>query len=187
MRKIAVTGGIGSGKSTVCKILSDVLDCESYSADHIVLQFYSDINFCSKFLKDNIFFKRVMNENGLVDKVMLKDYILNGEISLNDLSKIIWPHVEKEVLARINSSKSKNILFEIPLLFESSMDKFFDLVINVEADFDLRAKRNEQNPLFKKILENQISDQERREKSDITILNNSSLDKLRDDLIKMFC
>ncbi len=127
-----------------------------------------------------------MNENGLVDKIMLKDSILNGEISLNDLSKIIWPHVEKEVLARINSSKSKNILFEIPLLFESGMDKFFDLVINIEADFDLRAKRNKQNLLFKKILENQISDQERREKSDITILNNSSLDKLRDDLIKMF-
>lgn len=130
--KIAVTGGIGSGKSTVAKIIRE-LGYPVVSCDEV----YADL------LKDKIFlamiaenFGNEMISNGTLDRQRLAEKVFADMASLEKLNALTHPIILREVLARM--SDSEVAFCEVPLLFENSFEKFFDKVIVVLRDRSTR-------------------------------------------------
>lgn len=122
---IAVTGGIGSGKSTVCKIIKEsgfsVISCD---------EVYSEL------LKDGGFLNTLQNEfgdilspDGSLDRKKLAEIAFNDEANRKKLEKITHPTIMSEVFTR---AKEFSLCFcEVPLLFEKGYEKLFNNVIVV--------------------------------------------------------
>ncbi len=182
--KIGITGSLASGKSSVARILSKNKKL-LFSADIAVKNLYSNNQFKKKIKKKfKIKSKKIKDE--------IKTKLLKKEISLNDLSKIIHPFVRREMKKHQKKNRSKDItFFEIPLLIESKLMKFFDFIILVVAPRKDRLKRYLQNGGKKKMFylldENQISARKKIKYCDYLIVNNKSkniLKKKVSDIIK---
>ena len=124
--KIGITGSLSSGKTSVAKILSKNKNI-LFSADKIVRNLYSDYKFKKKIKK-----KLNVKKNNIKDEI--KSKLLKKEISLKELGSIIHPFVRKKMREFNRKNKKKKIIFfEIPLLIESKLTKFFDFIILVVA------------------------------------------------------
>jgi len=182
--KIGITGSLSSGKSSVAKILSKNKNL-LFSADKIVRDLYSNNKF-KKNLKKKF---RIKRKN---IKEEIKKKLLNKEISLKELSKIIHPLVRKKMKEFYKKNKNKKIIFfEIPLLVESKLMKFFDFIILVVAPKKIRLKRYLKNGGEKKMFflldTNQIQANKKITYCDYLVVNNKSKNILKqkvNDIIK---
>ena len=182
--KIGITGSLASGKSSVAKILSKNKKL-LFSADKVVKNLYSDSQFKTKIKKK---FK-IKNKN---IKEEIKNKLLKKEISLNELGKIIHPFVRREMRTHKKKNRNKEIIFfEIPLLIESKLMKFFDFIILVLAPRKVRLKRylksGGKKKMFYLLDKNQISARKKIKYCDYLIVNNKSkniLKKKVNDIIK---
>lgn len=136
MRRIAITGGIGSGKSVVSSILRvigfSVYDCDSQA---------KRIMNSSASLKDEL--RKAFGNNAVVGDIVNKAYIskivFNNQEALAKLNSIVHPFVRQDYEAWSNT---KGVSFvETAILFESGMDKLVDEIWIVNAPEDIRVKR----------------------------------------------
>jgi dephospho-CoA kinase len=181
MIKIGITGSIASGKTTASKILSRGRG-PLFSADEVVKKFYKNNNF-----------KRVLAKMFDVEKKtnlknLLKKEILKNKININKLEKIIHPMVREEMKKFSNSHKKKNKLFyEIPLLIESKLMNYFDVIIFIKAKKRLRLKRFKDkggDEIFFNIMNGkQLSDRTKTKFSDHIIVNERNLNILKKNLL----
>ena len=123
---VAITGGIGSGKSTVCDILRS-LGYEVYSADQISHELYKDENIQEKIKK--IFPECIVE--GEIDRKILAEIVFSDQSKKRKLEKIFHPKVIQRLKKRMSESHEKIIFAEIPLLFEGGFENEFDRVIVV--------------------------------------------------------
>ena len=134
-KKIAVTGGIGSGKSTVMKIIAGK-GYPIFSCDEIYSQLTSDRDFL------NILHHRfgdILNGDGTLDRKKLSEIVFNNPAKLAELDKITHPAIYKEMFRM--ADESGGICFcEVPLLFESGAENLFDGVIIVMRNDEQRIK-----------------------------------------------
>ncbi len=179
--KIAITGGIGSGKSTFSK---EVIRRNIKLID-------SDVQVSSLYNKPTNNFLRYLKKIGLgpsiyknkVNKKIIASIIFSDKNVRLKLESYIFKIIRKQrdsAIKKEKKKKSKTVFFDIPLLFENRIEKEFDLVIAIiskrEERFKrLRLSRKISKQKFEKILRLQTSDVVRRNKSDIVIYNNSSL------------
>jgi len=127
MIKIGITGSLASGKTTASKFLS-FRKGPLFSADKAVKELYQDKNF--KFLIKKRF--KIKNKNQI--KKALKSIILQDKKNIKKLEKIIHPLVRKKMRSFTSQNKNKSFLFyEIPLLIESKLMKYFNVVIFIKA------------------------------------------------------
>tara|TARA_A100001011_G_scaffold395130_1_gene489256 strand:+ start:2493 stop:3056 length:564 start_codon:yes stop_codon:yes gene_type:complete len=171
--KIAITGLVSSGKSTVAKFLSQG-KYPIYSADKEVAKLYEK-NLFKKLIASS--FKLKNNQNL---KKNLKKLILKNEKNLNKLEKIIHPKVRKKMKKFFLQNKFKKFLIcEIPLLVESKINTFFDLVIFVGSSKITRLKRYQRNGGSKQIFnildKRQMTPNKKIKYCDHVVVNNSSL------------
>jgi len=174
--RIGITGSLSSGKSLVAKILSNKKDIV-FSADKVVKKLYT-----SKKFKKMISKKFKLKTNNI--KQEIKKKLLNKKISLKELGKIIHPAVRKEMIAFSKKKQNKNvILFEIPLLIESKLMKFFDATVLVIAPKKLRIKRYLKNGgdrrMFNLLDKNQMPQRKKLNYCDYLIVNNNSKNVLK--------
>ena len=178
MKIIGITGSIASGKTTVAHLMAGK-KYPLFSADIIVANLYKKKKF-NKILKKK--FKLNCKEK-IKDQVKL---ILKGnKNNLYKLESIIHPFVRKEM---INFLKKKNklLFLEIPLLIESKLNKYFDKLIFVGANKNLRLKRylkkKGDKKTFSLLDKRQLSPILKKNICDHTIVNNYSLAILRKDV-----
>ena len=174
--KIGITGSLSSGKTSVAKILSKNKDM-LFSADKIVRDLYLNNKFKKKIKK-----KFQIKKNDL--KVEIKLKLLKKEICLKELGSIIHPFVRKKMREFYRKNKRKKIiLFEIPLLIESKLMKFFDFIILVVAPKKNRLKRYLKNggkkEMFHLLDKNQIPAQKKIKYCDFLVVNNKSKNILK--------
>ncbi len=182
--KIGITGSLSSGKSSVAKILSKNKNL-LFSADKVVKDLYSNIQFKKKIQK-----KFGTKQKNIKDEIKTK--LLKKEISIKELGAIIHPFVRKKMRDFYKKNKRKEIIFfEIPLLIESKLMKFFDYIILVIAPKKIRVKRYIKNGgeknMFHLLDKNQISSKKKIKYCDYLIVNNktkSVLKKKVNDIIK---
>nr|WP_307774888.1 dephospho-CoA kinase [uncultured Cetobacterium sp.] len=186
---LGLTGGIGSGKSTVSKILKEN-GVKIFDADIIaknILQSYE----AKKEIEEKIG-KQFILETGDIDKLELKKFIFSNKEALNKLNNIIHPKVI-EFYKKINleyKDKKEIVVFDIPLLYETNLDKYCDLVMVVDIDFNtqvdrIMARDNISKELAINIINNQISNKSRKEKADILIKNNGTMEELKNNVLKI--
>ena len=134
-RIYAITGGIGSGKSTVCKIIKEC-GYQVFSADEV----YKELLLSPEFVKSiyNALSITDADYNTFDTKLVSSKVFENKEL-LKKLNDITHPKIMQALIEK--SKKVNGVCFnEVPLLFESGLQNLYDGVIVVKRDFSLREK-----------------------------------------------
>ena len=174
--KIGLTGGIGSGKSTVCKVLKS-LSIPIFKSDNIAKEIYKDKSVVKEIKKQ---IGVTINEDNSINKKMLSLTIFNSKTKLQKLNKIIHPIVEKEFDLWSQNQNKKMVIKESALLFESKSFKKLDKIIYVYASQKNRINRVIKRDLrtkaeVLKIISNQHKFADIKKKVDYIIYNNNEL------------
>jgi dephospho-CoA kinase len=183
--RVGITGGIGSGKSAVCKILKK--EGEKIIIADILSRRITDVNESvrKKILK--FFGPEVFDEFDSLDRKKLADIVFDDRKKLKKLNEIIHPvlfrKIEKEIQEYAASPDFKIIFIEAAILFEAKMDDEFDFIIVVDADKDKRMERlierdKTTKEKIEKIMKCQIKTEEKIKKADFVIYNNGSAEEL---------
>ena len=177
---VAITGGIGSGKTTISKYLKKN-NFAVHESDSAVSQIYIKPNklFLS-FLKKNVS-KEAVTRNK-IDKQKIAEIIFNDKKTKQKVENYIHKEVKKsrDSFVKKNIKNKKSLIFvDIPLLFENKLEKNFDKVLCVIAKKKIRRERVLRNKKFtkktlQKIFKFQVSDKERKARSNIIIYNNDT-------------
>ena len=185
---IAITGGIGSGKSTFCTKLKEK-GFKIHSSDEQVAKIYKnpDKKFVT-YLRTIGLSKSISKKN--IDKKIISKIIFENKQIRKKLELYIFKIVRKKRSDFIKQEKEKKtrlIFIDIPLLLENNLEKKFHKVISIIASKQVRLKRLKKTrkmteTQFKNIIRSQTSDVIRKKKSDYVIYNNSTL---RDYKIKI--
>ena len=180
-KTIAITGGIGSGKSTFCSKLKEK-GFKIHSSDEQVAKIYKNPE--KKFvtyLRTIGLSKSISKKN--IDKKIISKIIFENKQIRKKLELYIFKIVRKKRSDFIKKEKQKKtqlIFIDIPLLFENNLEKQFNKVISIIASKRVRLKRLKKTRKmtenqFKNITRSQTSDVIRKKKSDYVIYNNSTL------------
>jgi dephospho-CoA kinase len=175
MLKIGITGGIGSGKTTVCKVFK-LLGIPIYFADDEAKKIL-DTSIDVKTNIINTFGIEVIDTNGIIDRKKLALKIFNNKENLEKLNSIVHPAVAKHFENWLHENKSaKYILKEAAILFESKAYKAVDKVITVTAPIELKIQRamqrdNTDRASIEQRIKNQLSDEEKIKRSHFIIYN----------------
>ena len=136
--KIALTGGIGSGKSLALSIIKQA-GYFTVSCDSIAAELYEDVNVKEK-LKE-IFPQAVSGEeNFTVDKRKIAQTAFNDKTYLNKLNALMHPLIMERCFKLAETCCEKIAFIEVPLLFECGLAKFFDKVLIIMRDDKERIK-----------------------------------------------
>ena len=180
-KTIAITGGIGSGKSTLCSKLKEK-GFKIHSSDEQVAKIYKNPE--KKFvtyLRTIGLSKSISKKN--IDKKIISKIIFENKQIRKKLELYIFKIVKKkrsDFIKKEKQKKTKLIFIDIPLLFENNLEKQFNKVISIIASKQVRLKRLKKTRKmtenqFKNITRSQTSDVIRKKKSDYVIYNNSTL------------
>jgi dephospho-CoA kinase len=190
LKKVAVTGGIASGKSTVCQFFRE---CGAYTvdADGIVHQLLSsDTNLIQQLIQT---FGADIAPDGQIDRKKLAQVVFKDPKSLAHLEQLLHPAVLREVNRRYGiavAEKAPLFVAEIPLLYEIGADAFFDTVVAVVADTQLAEARfcalGHDIDSFARRLARQLPPAAKAAKADYTIYNNGTLAELRKQVQTLF-
>ena len=180
--KIAVTGGIGSGKSAFSNFISG-LNYPVINVDNVSKEILrSDEEVKIKVKKE---FGDESFQNGEINKKFLADKIFSNPQHVIKINSIIHPKVIEKVNILISDElKRFDMVFaEAALIYEAAMEKYFDYVVLITAEYKLRLKRKVQldnftEEQFLRRDENQIPDSEKKKQADFVFENNGSLDEL---------
>lgn len=166
--KIAITGTIGSGKSTVASYLRNkgyfVFDCDEVNREllnsGILVEYFPECY-----------------DDDLLDKKKLANIVFSDENKRLLLESILHPLILERM--EEESGKYNPFFAEVPLLFEVNWDKYFDMVLLVVVDEAIALNRLMNRGLSieesKQRIKNQMSIKEKIERSDVIIYNDSSL------------
>ncbi len=180
-KTIAITGGIGSGKSTFCSKLKEK-GFKVHSSDEQVAKIYKnpEKKFVTYLRKIGLS-KSISKKN--IDKKIISKIIFENKQIRKKLELYIFKIVRKkrsDFIKKEKQKKTKLIFIDIPLLFENNLEKQFNKVISIIASKRVRLKRLKKTRKmtenqFKNITRSQTSDVIRKKKSDYVIYNNSTL------------
>jgi dephospho-CoA kinase len=182
MLVVALTGGIGAGKSTVAQNFAElgalVIDADQLA--RMAIERGSD-GFAEVLLR----FGDEIILNGDIDRKKLAEIVFSDEGARKDLEKIIHPRVQATFAEVVEDLEQGDILiYEIPLLVETDAAEKFDYIITVEADIELRKARLLKKGLYISQIEKRIAaqaTQESRESIADTVIYN---DGDEDDLLR---
>ena len=187
--KIAITGKIGSGKSTVAEIIKDI-GYFVFESDKEVDKLFNSNNIKNKIKTLFCKIKNLTNKDGSINKNVLGEYVFSNKNELKNLEDLIYPLLNKERQKFINSKKMEKILFfDIPLLFEKKLFSEYNFIIyvyvkkKIQKERVLRRKKMNKDKL-KKILEAQTYDLKDYQKFiSIKIDTSNDLDQTKQSLI----
>lgn len=172
--KVGITGGIGSGKSTVCKVFK-VLGVPVFEADVVAKQLM-DTNEQIRNGLINLFGESVYTPSGSVDRKKLASIIFNNDIQLRKVNELIHPVVRSKFLNWAEKQDAPYVVHEAAILFESGFYKMMDFTILVSAPEEERilrvTKRDGSLPQqVKERMQKQWSDDEKRKLASVEIRN----------------
>lgn len=188
--KIALTGPIGSGKSTALRYFKE-LGAFTVSADQIVHHLLSTHTDLGKKIV-----RLLGNEilvNGEISRPLISEKVFTNYSLLKDYEAIIHPEVQKEIDNRFLKQSSMDTLLvaEVPLLFEANLQGHYDASVYIYADVERRKKR------FLASAPHLLDEFERRESrllpedrkkalATYVLSNNASKEKLRDEVKTLY-
>lgn len=176
MKIVGLTGGIGSGKSTVGKLLENK-GIPVYYSDIRAKEIMNESNAIISQLKE--WYGEDIYKDGKLDREMLASAVFTDREKLHQLNSIVHPAVFEDFENWKNRQNSPVIIKEAAILFESGSYKQCDLVLTVSAPEEVRILRTmERDHMSREKVENRLSkqwsDHEREAKADYIIRNDGS-------------
>lgn len=175
MKKVGITGGIGSGKTTVCRIFQ-ILGIPVYSADDRAKELMTDDKELRRQIT-TIFGEKAYTADGSLDRKHLSSIVFSDKNKLKELEAVVHPAIHHD---GENWHKSqKNVpytLKEAALLIENGSYKAFDKMIMVYTPEEMRIERvmardNTPREAVEARIKAQMSDEEKKELCDFVIYN----------------
>lgn len=188
---LGLTGGIACGKTTVSNYLKSK-GFKIYDADIIAKEISEQKEVISEIV-EKIGNKVLDEKNQKINRQELKKIVFFDKKKLEILNNIIHPRVYKcfEKIRNENFKTDKIEVFDIPLLYESGMEKLCDKILLIVASPEIKKERiikrdNISEELAEKIIKSQMSDEEKIKKADIIIENNQDIEALLKK-VERFC
>lgn len=184
MLLVALTGGIGSGKSSVSSRLADrgavIID-----ADGITKELQEPGRAVFKAMVEH-FGDRIVADDGALDRQAVADIVFTDEDELKALGKMVHPHVQDEIKARSDAHQETDriVVIDVPLLVEGDPYRYGQkLIITVEIPPELQIARLVEHRGFpeddaRARLGKQATNEQRREKADFVVDNSGSVEDL---------
>lgn len=184
---IGLTGTIGSGKSTVSKILNEKFGIPVVDADQIARDITSK---GSKGLSaiEKEFGKEFILDNGEYNRELMAKTVFDDPTLLEKLNGLLHPLIKEEKERQFKElDDSPIIVYDCPLLFETNEDKGVDQILLVTLSEEKRIERlksrdNKSEKDIKKVLDSQLNEIEKINNSDIIIYNEGTVDDLKNAL-----
>lgn len=139
MKKVAITGNIGCGKSWVCQLFERNLGVPVYNSDFAAKQMYFLPDVREKLI--NRFGGSIYISDTEIDRKFLADLIFHDETAQRDLESILYPALFVDFQQWTEKQDAPYVLFESALIFEKRLEKQFDAVIMVSASEATRLRR----------------------------------------------
>ena len=140
--KIAITGKIGSGKTSLCNIIKKI-GYKVYESDKEVeklLKRAQIIEEVKLLYKGKI--RNLIDNNGNINKKILGNFLFSNKNELDKLEKLLYPLLEGQKKKFVEENSNEEfIFFDIPLLFEKKMHKKFDKIIFLDVSKEIQKKR----------------------------------------------
>ena len=185
MLVIGLTGGIGSGKTTVTDLFSElgvpIIDADVISRQ--LLEPGSPLLLCIK----EQFGPDILNIKGELNRQQLREIIFNSHTSRSQLDAIMHPAIRTEMHHQAEQCDSAYCILSIPLLLETRQQNEVDRTLVIQSDKEIRTQRvkiRDKVPetQINSIMASQASDDERLQAADDIISNNSDLKSLKDQV-----
>jgi len=175
---IALTGGIGSGKTSIASIFKS-LGVPIIDSDTISKEIIFPGKPCFKDIV-NEFGEEILTNKGTIDRYKLRDIIFNNDKTRIKLENIIHPVVFKNIDTEISLINYPYCLVIIPLLIETKSTERFDRILVIDTleslQFERIVKRDDISPiLIKKIIKTQAKRKERLRYANDIIVNNDKI------------
>ncbi len=182
-KKIALTGGIATGKTTVAKKFRDlgaiILDADEYARRAV------EPGTASLAVLREIIGSQYFNPDGTVRRRELRLGIIQEPVLREKVNSVLHPHIMNAMQAEWKKSKKLHprtpVLFDIPLLFEGGFDKEFDLIILVYCTPEAQVQRlihrdNASSSEAERTLAMQLPIDSKRSRADYIIENSGDLE-----------
>jgi len=189
-KKIGLTGGIASGKTTVSdcfkKLGTKVIDADVISHEVTEPSGSAFEEILSEFGSE------ILDENGLINRKKMRAIIFDDQSQKKILEEIIHPKVRDEMFKRINKSDDHYLIVSVPLLVETGMNRIMDRTLLVDCSEDTQIKRLMHRDKItlneaRAILKNQASRSDRKKIADDLIVNekNVTLIELENEVLEL--
>jgi dephospho-CoA kinase len=185
---VGLTGGLGAGKSEALRILGE-LGAATLSTDAVVHELLA-----TEELRDVVVARLGdgVARDGTLDRSLIAERVFGDDEARGWLEGELWPRVGqrmaewKQKVDALDPPPSVAVV-EVPLLFESGMERAYDATIAVIADEDTRAERAgaRGHASVEQRAGRQLTQEEKAEKADYTVRNDGTLDELRENLSRV--
>ncbi|MCG9738537.1 dephospho-CoA kinase [Shewanella insulae] len=179
---VGLTGGIGSGKTTVANLFAelgiDLVDADIVSRE-VVAKGTKGLTEIAQH-----FGPGVLLENGELNRAILRDKIFNTPSEREWLNGLLHPLIREEMLTQLHNATSAYAILVVPLLFENGLDRLVNCTLVVDISPELQIKRTTERDAVdaqqvKNIIASQASRDEKLSKADDVIDNQGDISALR--------
>lgn len=185
---VGLTGGIGSGKSVAGKYFNE-LGIDVIDADDISRSILDDNHKARDLFLKN-FGDRFLDNENKINRQLLRNEIFKNPDKKDILESIIHPIVREELSKFVEQSKSIYKIIMVPLIYETNSKDFYNKIIVIDCDQEhqinrasVRDKKSKED--IENIIKNQATRDQRLSIADEIILNNTTLDDLKTQVIKV--
>jgi dephospho-CoA kinase len=185
MIKVAITGGISVGKTTVSNLFKR-LGVPTFNSD-------TSARNAERFASIQSEYKRILGDdifvNGKLDRPKMREIIFNDADKLKQINNVVIPFVSEDFSEFcITNSEQPYIILESAILFETGSSKKFDYIITVTADEDKKIERTmERDDVSKEVvvskIKNQYSDEYKLHRSNFEVKNNGEMIDLEEQVL----
>ena len=182
--KVAVTGGAGSGKTSVCNRLKE-LGVKVISADEMAREAVAPgSEVLTKIIR--FFGEKVVLSDGTLNRKILRRIITDDDDARLTLERFLHHEITKLIQKNVAYAEKEGcriVVIEVPLLFELDMKERFDWVVVVSADKELRVKRlmerdQTSRDAAEDLINVQLPDEEKIRRADYVVWNEGSMEEL---------
>ena len=189
MLKIGLTGGIGSGKSTIANLFNSLYSIPVIDADIIAHQLVEPGQPALTLIQQT-FGKAILNKDGSLNRDKLRDCIFSNADKKKQLEDILHPLIYNQMQSKFEKQTTAYSILCIPLLMETKMASFVDRVLVIDCPVEIqveRVKRRDQlsNQRISSIIDSQVSREYRISHADDIIDNSNSSTELAEQVKKL--
>ncbi|MCG3884657.1 dephospho-CoA kinase [Photobacterium leiognathi] len=173
---IGLTGGIGSGKTTVANLFADTYGIDIVDADIVAREVVEPNTFGLNAIIEKCG-KEILLEDGTLNRAKLRDAIFSQPELKTWLNNLLHPLIREKMQQDINQSQSPYCLLVVPLMVENNLQTMTNRLLVVDVDEQVQIERTQQRDnvsveQIKNILASQASREQRLDAADDVITNN---------------